>query len=120
MIHLGLSNGSLRHLSVNSCKKSPVLSKNRHEGTCGHPRSSEDNSLNKAPGHNKESLNAKEIMIYWAMRLIKGKGWQARESEKLRFPKLNFLKRPISEDSTLSFDSPYRLGFKVEDGGDSL
>lgn len=53
-------------------------------------------------------------MIYWTLRLIKGKGWQARESEKLHFLKLNFLKRPISKGSTLSFDSPYRLGCKVE------
>lgn len=59
-------------------------------------------------------------MIYWTVRLIKLKGWQARKSEKLHFLKLNFLKRPISEGSTFSFDSPYRLGCKAEDRGESL
>lgn len=57
-------------------------------------------------------------MIYWTVRLIKGKGWQARKSEKLHFLKLNVLKRP--EGSTSSFDSPYRLGCKAEDRGDLL
>lgn len=57
-------------------------------------------------------------MIYWTARLIKRKRWQARKSEKLRFLKLNFLKRPISEGSTSFFDSPYRLGSKAEDRGD--
>lgn len=32
--------------------------------------------------------------------------------------KLNFLKRPISEGSTSSFDSSYRLGCKAENRGD--
>lgn len=57
-------------------------------------------------------------MIYWIVRLIKGKRWQARKSEKLHFLKLNFIKRTISEGSTSSFDSPYRLGCKAEDRGD--
>lgn len=58
-------------------------------------------------------------MIYWTMRLIKGKGWQARESEKLHFLKLNFLKRPISKGSRFSFDSPSRLKCEVADGDES-
>lgn len=58
-------------------------------------------------------------MIYWTMMLIKGKGWQARGSEKIHFLKLNFLKRPISKGSRFSFDSPYRLGCEVEDGDES-
>lgn len=41
-------------------------------------------------------------MIYWTMRLIKGKGWQDRESEKLYFLKVNFLRRPISKGSGFS------------------
>jgi len=59
-------------------------------------------------------------MIYWTTRLIKGKGWQVKESEKLHFLLLSFLKRPISKGSRFFFDSPYRLGCKVEDGGESL
>jgi len=53
------------------------------------------------------------------MRLIKGKGWQARESEKLHFLKLNLLKRPMSKGSRFSFDSPSRLGCEVADGDES-
>lgn len=57
-------------------------------------------------------------MTYWIVRLIKGKGYQGRKSKKLHFLKLNFVKRTVSEGSTSSFDSPYRLGCKAEDRGD--
>lgn len=118
--HLGPSYGSLRHLRIISCKRTRCHQKTGMNALVGIHTYLKKNSLNKAPGHNEESLNAKEIMIYWTMRLIKGKGWQASESEKLHFLKLNFLKRPISKGSTFSFESPYRLVCKVEDRGESL